>query len=581
MPPPRPLAATEPADLDLSCPTAPASARFGDIYFSVEGGLAESEAVFLRGCGLPKTFRPGFVIAEAGFGTGLNLLAAWRAWRASGRAGRLHFVSMERYPLDREQLARALASFPSVAPLAHKLVAAWPGRVRGVHRREFSDLTLDLWHMDVADALPEMRLRADAWFLDGFSPARNPDMWSAETLARIAKLTLPGGRLASFTVAGHVRRALADAGLEVERRPGFGRKRHRLEARKPGRREASPEPRPVILGGGIAGTSVAHALLREGIRPNLIRSPDHAAQAASANPRALVKPRLDLQDRLESRFFLSAWGFAQHLYPAVSRGITHRLRTASEAERYTRLALNRPLPARDFEVQGEVARFPTSPVIDPVAVCAAWSAGAKRVDARAADWHRDTDGDWVVTDGTNTLARGTHLVLASGLHLKDALSRLNLRASRGQLSWADVELADATTYGGYAIPVGARTLLGATHDRVGRRDPYRLDAADDARNARTLREHLGLVATALAPARASVRVNTADTLPVMGEVEPGLWVLGALGSRGFSHAPLLGAALAARILERPVPLTARQSARLSPRRLVPKGPADRLAERPA
>ena len=227
-------AETEAPALDLSRPGTPASAAFGDVYHSVDGGLREAREVFLGGCGLPDAWRgrERFTIAETGFGTGLNALAAWRAWRESGSRGRLRFVSIERYPFDRDALAALLAPFrDELGEETDALVGAWPGRVGGVHALELDGFALELWHMDVGAALAGMRLRADAWFLDGFAPSRNPEMWLPERLARVAELSAPGARLATFTVAGPVRRALADAGFAVERVPGFGRKRHRLEAR--------------------------------------------------------------------------------------------------------------------------------------------------------------------------------------------------------------------------------------------------------------------------------------------------------------------------------------------------------------
>ena len=190
--------------------------------------------MFLRGCSLPDAWRgrERFTIAETGFGTGLNALAAWRLHRDDGARGRLRFVSIERYPFDRDTLATLLEPFRAeLGAEIDALLGVWPGRVAGVHRLELDGLELELWHMDVAEALARLRLRADAWFLDGFAPPRNPEMWSPERLARIAELSAPGARLATFTVAGSVRRALADAGFAVERVPGFGRKRHRLRAR--------------------------------------------------------------------------------------------------------------------------------------------------------------------------------------------------------------------------------------------------------------------------------------------------------------------------------------------------------------
>ena len=228
---------TEAPALDLSRPGIPANAAFGDVYHSTDGALEEAREVFLGGCSLPGAWRgrERFTVAETGFGTGLNALATWRARREDGARGRLRFVSIERYPFDRDALAALLAPFRAeLGDEIDALLDAWPGRVAGVHALELDGLDLELWHMDVAEALARMRIRADAWFLDGFAPSRNPAMWSAAVLARVAELSVPGARLATFTVAGAVRRALEDAGFDVRRAPGFGRKRQRLEARLPG-----------------------------------------------------------------------------------------------------------------------------------------------------------------------------------------------------------------------------------------------------------------------------------------------------------------------------------------------------------
>jgi tRNA 5-methylaminomethyl-2-thiouridine biosynthesis bifunctional protein len=561
------LTATPPPALDFSRPGTPASTEFDDIYFSVEGGLDESRAVFLNGCGLPEAWegQSRFVIAETGFGTGLNFLATWQMWqeRQTASGAHLHFVSIEKYPLDHDSLARALSAFPELSALSEALLERWPGRVRGVHRLEFDGVSLDLWHMDVADALPDMRMQANAWFLDGFSPAKNPDMWSAETLSYLSNLSAPGARLSSFTVAGHVRRSLQDAGFEVERVEGFARKRHRLEAHFPGEASEPSECRPIIVGGGIAGASVARAFLREGITPIVIRSPHHNKEAASANPLALVKPRLDKQDRPESRFFLQAWLYALQHYTAVQTGIVHYAKTEEEEDRFWALDENGALPRRHMYAADAALYFPTAPLIEPVATCKAMLSGSDLREGDVTAWAR-TDEGWQVTCSDGERIEGSHLVLASGLHLKNELSDLKLRASRGQLSLGDADIGGAMSYGGYAVPCEDRVIFGATHDRLGEQDPYRLETNDDERNAALFTEHIGIDIHNLESLRASVRVNSTETLPILDEIEPRLWILTALGSRGFSHAPLLGAALASRIdPSSPGPLTETQFSKLS------------------
>ncbi len=199
----------------------PESVRFGDPYFSLDGGLDETRHVFLSGNGLPARFAPGFRIAETGFGTGLNLLAAWDAWRAAGVAGPLRYTAFEAFPMAPADMARAHAAFPALAALSAALLAGFDGL-----RFSAADLELTVVPGDARATLPGWDGVANAWFLDGFAPARNPELWEDGLIVAIAARTAPDGTCATYTAAGHVRRALAAAGFAVDRRPGFGRKRH-------------------------------------------------------------------------------------------------------------------------------------------------------------------------------------------------------------------------------------------------------------------------------------------------------------------------------------------------------------------
>lgn len=201
----------------------PVSARFDDPYFSLDGGLDETRHVFLAGNRLPERFRPGFHIAELGFGTGLNLIAALLLWRASGQPGPLRYTGFEAFPMGADDMARALAAFPEAAATAAPLVAQW---AEGKHHLTAPDLQAEIHIGDARETLPAWQGRADAWFLDGFAPAKNPELWSPDLLAEVARHTAPGGSFATYTAAGHVRRALAEAGFTVRRLPGYGRKRH-------------------------------------------------------------------------------------------------------------------------------------------------------------------------------------------------------------------------------------------------------------------------------------------------------------------------------------------------------------------
>lgn len=209
--------------------SVPVSERFDDPYYSLQDGLEESRYVFLAGNDLPDRFEDGFRIAELGFGTGLNLLAAAEAWRNAGAPGRLTFTSFEAFPMRRNEMARALDAFPAVADLANALCAAWTGETADFDLTPGISVSVVIG--DARTAVPQWRGQADAWFLDGFAPSRNPELWEPELIRAVAEHTAANGTLATYTAAGSVRRALADAGFSVARVAGFGRKRHMTRAR--------------------------------------------------------------------------------------------------------------------------------------------------------------------------------------------------------------------------------------------------------------------------------------------------------------------------------------------------------------
>ena len=220
------------ADLDWQ-DGVPVSRRHADPYYSLTDGLAETRAVYLEGCRLPGRYAPGFVLAELGVGVGLNLCAAWAAWRKARPGGPLRYVGFEAYPVSGEDVRRALAPFDDIAAEAAMWAAAWgAAEGDGILRIGLPGLAAEVHLGDARAAVPAWEGAAEAWFLDGFAPARNPDLWEPGLMEAVARRTAPGGRLATYSAAGAVRRALAHAGLEVERVPGHGRKRHMTRARK-------------------------------------------------------------------------------------------------------------------------------------------------------------------------------------------------------------------------------------------------------------------------------------------------------------------------------------------------------------
>lgn len=579
----------------------PRSRLYGDVYFSGEDGLAESRAVFLQGCGLPEAWagRRRFVVGELGFGTGLNVAALLELWsRTRPAGGRLHIFSLEAHPIDRDEAARALARWPELAQVAAPLLARWPGRARGVHRVELAEhgAILDVAVTDVVRALSGWSGRADAWFLDGFAPARNPAMWTDEVLGLVAARSAPGARAATFTVAGSVRRGLAAAGFSVEKRPGFGRKRERLEARAPG--GVAPEPaarRVAIVGGGIAGAAAARAVRALGGEALVIEA-ERLGAGGSGNPVALVTPRLDAGLATPAELFARAFARAVALYEdqaeaVVARGALQLVREPRDSDRFARIVasdLFEPAALAMLDATAATARLgePAAGaldqrdalVVEPAPLLAAW-AGAPRI-AEVAALRRDGPA-WVLLDAAGEeIVRAEAVIVAAGVASTVLVPGLPLRAVRGQASWAEGPTPPAAAWGGYVLPTRAGLLFGATHDRDD--DGVDVRAGDQARNLATLAQALPRLASALAQAplhgRAAIRATTPDRAPIAGAMsgQEGLFVLTGFGSRGFALAPLLAEHVAALALGAPSPLPADLAALTAVARF-----ADRAARRGA
>ncbi|WP_337186028.1 tRNA (5-methylaminomethyl-2-thiouridine)(34)-methyltransferase MnmD [Phenylobacterium sp.] len=576
----------------------PRSRLFGDVYFSAEDGLAETRAVFLGGCGLPDAWagRRRFVVGELGFGTGLNvaaLLELWRAHRPPG--GALHVFSVEAHPLAAEEAARALGRWPELGPVSDLLVARWPGRAQGRHRVSLPEFqaTLDLAVMDVVPALAGWSGRADAWFLDGFAPSANPGMWSDEVLALVAARSAPGARAATFTVAGQVRRGLAAGGFVVEKRPGFGRKRERLEARAQGDAADPPSPsRVAIVGAGVAGAATARALRDLGIEAQVFEA-ERPGAGGSGNPAALVTPRLDAGLGVAAQLFAQAFRRAVGLYRGVAgavigEGVLQLAVAERDPARFARIAdagLFEPGSMTLLSPEATAARLGEATpaaldqaqalVVDPAAVLSAWTGPV--TTARIASLARGECG-WRLCDAEGqVVGEADAVVLANAFsagHLAAGLPLppLPLAPVRGQASWTvDGAQSPAAAWGGYVLATRDGILFGATHDR----GDTGLDVrpADHVRNLELLTRALPDRASAIVPealrGRASIRAVTPDRLPLAGAWgTEGLFVLAGLGSRGFSFAPLLAEHVAAEIVRVPSPLDSAGAALVAPDRFM-------------
>ena len=341
------MADTDHAHLHWDEQGQPLSSQFDDVYFSSASGLAESEHVFIQHNQLPQRFaalEPGhtFVIGETGFGTGLNFLNAWQCFETyAPSAARLHFISVEKYPLQRSDLMQALALWPQLQALREQLLQQYVAIHAGFQHLQFAQgrVTLTLLIGDALAMLEQLDAQVDAWFLDGFAPAKNPEMWNEQVFAQLARLSADEGTLATFTSAGFVRRGLMAAGFTVQRVPGFGRKREMLAgqrqrldessqpapihapwfARAPAQQLATEQRHAVIIGAGLAGCASAASLAARGWRVTLIEQHEQIAQEASGNAQGILYLKLSAHHTALSRFILAGFGYTRRLLAVQSR----------------------------------------------------------------------------------------------------------------------------------------------------------------------------------------------------------------------------------------------------------------------
>lgn len=211
----------------------PKSIIYDDIYFSLENGLLETNHVFINGNNLENRWallNDDFTICETGFGTGLNFFAAWKLWQETGNKQHLYYTSIEKYPLDIKDIQAAISLWPEFAKQLDEFSLQYPKNLQGEASMEFEfgKLHLILKFSDIKDALPDIHKPVDAWFLDGFSPSKNPDMWCSNLYKNMERLTNNNGTFATFTAAGTVKRGLQEFGFKVVKSQGFGKKRHIL-----------------------------------------------------------------------------------------------------------------------------------------------------------------------------------------------------------------------------------------------------------------------------------------------------------------------------------------------------------------
>jgi tRNA 5-methylaminomethyl-2-thiouridine biosynthesis bifunctional protein len=590
------------------------------VYFSREGGLAESEAVFLTGCGLPEAWKgkKRFSILELGFGTGVNFLAVWKAWRAHREPGAiLHFASIEAFPLDVKDAARALEAFPEAKPLSDQLLVKWPARCRAPQRIWFEEdgLALTLYQDEAENVLPRIDGPFDAFFLDGFAPARNGAMWDDNVFRNLARLSAPSARAATFTVAGDVRRGLESAGFAIEKKPGFGRKRERLEARFTGaassikdalalypQNQDAPPQRIAILGAGIAGAAMAHALRKRGAECVVLDAGTEIGAGASGNPAGLVMPRLDRGGAL-AEFFIAAYLYAVVEYEKLGADVWNACGVRERAEprrseAFADLLNDPPLPPGWMKSAEKTALHLRAGVLNPKRVIAAWLSNVQVLfDAPIAGLKQSGEGWLLIAPDGKARLKADAVVLACGAALKDldVAGFLPLTNVKGQIETGPLEsgaLTHALMQSSYAAPCKEGITFGATFDREGVLSETEARAQNLEslnRLARDLRvDQSKLLSRAsyratlpdFAPA-AGLMPHAEDWLAAQSELVNGradyaapppalrnLYILGGLGARGLTLSPLLAEDIAAEMHGEPRILQRQARALLHPARFL-------------
>ncbi len=621
----------------------PRSVEYDDVYFSPRDGLAESRYIFLEHNNLPERWKTctKFTICETGFGTGLNFLAAWHAWRQNAPTdehAKLHFISIEKHPLRIADLIRAHASWEELKPFANELQRNYPDIAPATHQLSLDNgrVMLTLCFGDIAEALPNLDIPSgvDAWFLDGFAPATNPDMWGDFLAHEMARLSAPHAGFSTFSAAKAVKDSLIKHGFEVHKVKGYGYKKNMLcgtystSADNPMREQnvrVSPERgkatrllrsadarsrgNNIIIGGGLAGCSIAWKLATQGQHVTLIERSATLASGASGNPAGILFPLLHKLWSPLTSFYVSGYGMSRRLIrdlrengaeiagdvcgviqsPKESQtdyftdlpsmlGITEELaQTLTPSDIAARLGVN------STEIEHGGLFYPEGGWISVVDFCTTLSShpnidiiveeNALTLENHAGEWQLGTEG--------GTFYHAKNIIIANGYDAAyfSQTSDIPLHTVRGQISYVPdthipQDIPHVLCSVGYVTPShNGMHCLGATYDHLGKNATTTSnDHEENHAKAQTILP--SSLSASLDPTawggRAALRTMSRDRHPVIGKIAPGLYVSLAHGSRGVISCPLAARIIAADLLEQPAPLSSATSFAVSPKRFKTK-----------
>jgi tRNA 5-methylaminomethyl-2-thiouridine biosynthesis bifunctional protein len=627
----------KPARLQWSDDGSLRSLDYDDVYFQLKGaGTEESSYVFLENNRLEERFaalRPheSFCIAELGFGTGLNfLLTAALFDRCAPPTARLVYAGIEKHPIEKPDLTRIHGFFTELAPFSALLLAQYPPLIAGMHSLRFLNgrIRLQLALGDAGEVLPALDGKFDAWFLDGFAPAKNPGMWQESFYAAIAARTAAGGTLATFSSAGHVRRGLEAAGFAVRKVPGYGIKWNMTTAQK-GKAPAAPQkPAPkniAVLGAGLAGCAAARALAERGHRVVIVDRAESCATGASGNPVGILYPKLTVDPSplgaYHDHAFCTARRWLEDLRPRHWRpcGVLRLDMTPDKSARSEELMHRQAYP-QDYVTRlengaktGRTALYhPAAGMLSPAAFCAEMidHAHIQKIYAAPVTRLQKSEKGWMLFD-----ARDEAFLIADAVVIAMALDStalaqtawLPLQSLRGQMTLVkETEKSGALDrvicHAGYIAPaVDGLHSIGATFQKEAPVFPPEDRVEDDLENLQRLQEALpdmGFTEKDIAGRRTGYRAATPDKMPLIGpcpdyeafraaygplrdgpaevilEEKPyidGLYISTGFGAHGTTGATLAGEILAAMISNEPLPVLQSLMEYLLPERFILRG----------
>jgi tRNA 5-methylaminomethyl-2-thiouridine biosynthesis bifunctional protein len=546
------------AELSWNTDNLPYSTLYDDIYYSSSGAIKESQHVFIAGNDLPERWKeqPYFSMAELGFGAGLNFLNTWRSWDQHKKIDRiehprfLSYIAFEAYPLSSEQLERVHTNWESFGEKARLLRSRLPQPIRGVHRILFpgEQLALTLVYGDALEYLEQLRFKADAWLLDGFSPGQSgsetDSLWSKEILKLVGERTRLGGTFATYTVARAVRERLLEAGFELERRPGFGQKKEMLCGRKTRAepfevpQKAHPQ-RVKIIGAGLAGLALALSLIERGVHVRLVDQRQAPALAASSIKGAALHPHLSSQVDLLMRFSLAGYlhsisllnspQFRAQFHKTGVTQLLHSLRLENVAQAVSRLGLE------------EIAKLETDSIHFPAAGWCNLNQLATALFEQlkpGIEWSPNTKQDKIDYDPE------TIQVIACGHESNDLLNRglFSLESLRGQVDFIKLDVGQfphkVLCGDGYFVPMTeTEGLIGSTFERNSTNCGFSQQSSKDLFiKLSNLMPNLKIGQEMLSPGQVAFRAMPGDRLPLIGEI-PDLNLFTEAYLPGFDYYP--------------------------------------------